>query len=244
MSYVGDYFKLSSEQKSQVKAEFNQSLAKIEKEDFSVYMDRLDHLSHLLDKGVLSDQDIRIFLDDAENNLKKSMQKFEPWMQRLMDLQAKTDFERFDQEFMDKQNKDLDKAQDPKRIVKEQKKKFLRWVGETIEYLSEDQERQLNEFLLENPPPLKLQVESRQAIFEKFKSHRQDSRERQKIVRSFFYDWESLQTPSYLQAQKAYREKFKDFLVKLGVGLSQKQRDHFVKNLRKRSLELKTLSER
>ena len=164
--------------------------------------------------------------------------------QKVFNFQAKSGFESFDKELREKQEKDLKKASNVKDLAKDSRKKISRWVNETVEVLTTEQDRELTDMALKFPAPLKFQIQSREALFEKFKSVRSDPEARQKLIHDFFYQWESLQSEDYLKARQEYRTKYRQWLIGLSSKLTVNQKQDFVKNLRKRAAELKYLSER
>ena len=244
MSSITDYFDLNSDDKAKVKTELKSVLQQIQKQDFPAYAEHLGKLADVIEKNELNPTFVAKYLGELESLIFKSGQRFEPFAQNLVSMQAKTNFEEFDEKFASRQKENFEKAESVKKLAKESRKKMNRWVNETVEFLTEEQERSYNELLLNHPVPMRLLLESRQSVFEKFKIARAQPETRQKFIQTFFYNWESLQTPVYLEARKAQRERHLKFLIQLASDLNPKQKQNFVKNLRKRAVELNSLSER
>lgn len=244
MSYISDYFDFTGAEEKEIKQDFNIVLKQIQKEDFPVLATQFDQLADQIEKDHLNAETVESFLSQFEAALKKSTQRFEPVAQKVFNFQAKSGWETFDKEFRRKQKKDTKKASNVKDLAKDSRKKISRWVSETVEALTTEQEREFTDMALKYPAPLKLQIASREALFEKFKTVRGDAEAREKLIDDFFSDWESTQTPEYLKARLEYRAKYRAWLVNLSGKLSTRQKQDFVKNLRKRAAELKSLSER
>lgn len=244
LSYINDYFDLTSSEQKELKQDFNLVLKQIQKEDFPIYAIQFNQLADQIEKDHLNAETVESFLNQLEISFKKSMQKFEPLAQKVFNFQAKSGFDYFDKEFRRKQEKDSKKALNIKDLARDSRKKINRWVAETVEVLTTEQEREFTDMALQFPAPLKYQIASREALFEKFKTLRHEPEAREKLIHDFFYQWESTQTEEYLKARQEYRGKYRNWLISLSGKLSVKQKQDFVKNLRKRAAELKTFSER
>ncbi len=244
LSYINDYFDLTSAEQKEIKQDINAVIKQIQLEDFPVYSKHFIQLSEQIEKDQFNAVTVESFLNQLETVLKKSSQRFEPVAQKVFTFQAKSGFESFDKEFREKQKRDLKKASDVKDLAKDSRKKISRWVNETVEVLTTEQEREFTDMALKFPAPLKFQIQSREALFEKFKTVRSVPEAREKLIRDFFYQWESLQSEEYLKARQEYRTQYRHWLIGLSSKLTAKQKQDFVKNLRKRAAELKYLSER
>lgn len=244
ISAVTDYFELSSSQKSQAKAEFNATLHEIQKNDFPLLAEVLERAANRVEKSELEATQIFSFYSEAEEIVKRAYQKFEPQAQKIVDNQAQSNFALFDKEFAKKVAHDREDAEKPETLLKNTVKKFNRWIDNTIEFLTDSQDTQMRDMLKTQPAPVALQINSRESVYEKFKSVRSSEKDRHELIRKIFYDWESLQSSDYLKARKEYHERIKSWTVGLYKNLNDKQKKNLIKNLRSRASELRKLSER
>lgn len=242
LSRVEDYYDLSSQQKKAFKKEFKIVFAEVRQQDFPLFAKFLDSISDSVKKNDLSIVSIRKHFQASREIFIGAMARFEPLIQRMNDEQAQSGFENFDREFLKKYKEDLEELQSTKKEAKKLRKQYYRFIDQTIESLSDLQKKSLDQQLSENPPPKRLQLESRKSLHDNFSLIRSDKTQRKEFLTGFVKNWESLQTAEYLSARKAYQEKLILWVYELSQSLSEKQKQKIIKNLNELSLELIQLS--
>ncbi len=244
MSSVTDYFELTSEQDDKARSEFNLALKEVQKVDFPIFATQLTGFADLVEKKEMTDAKADNFFDEIHKTLMQSMARFEPMAQNMINDQIKTDFKMFDKEFLRKHDKDLKAAKDQVEQIKKARKNVERFVDETVEILRPEQLKEIEDSIKNDPFPAVLQMESRKAMFEKFKLVRQDPAQRKEFVHKYFVDWDSLQTADYKKSRNESLQKFRVWIKKVLGSLDDKQRANLVKSFRGRADELKKISEK
>src|SRR5690606_27216866 len=123
--------------------------------------------------------------------------------------QAPLGFNRFDDKFSKQNKKQLKKIGDDKNNLRSFRKRFDRIIDETVEYLTDDQEKELSNLLKTIPSPQLLRLESQKAVFEKFKTVRGDEKSRRKFIHDYFNKWDSLQMGTYKEARNKFQNALK-----------------------------------
>jgi hypothetical protein len=239
-----DYFDFSKQEKTEFKKDLKAILNEIQRKDFPSLAVISRDLADNLEKEGAKASRVKKFSDDVEKTLLQAYARFEPLAQKVVSDQSKKGFDRFDQSFLKKNGEDLEKAKNEKLQVKEVKKRFQRLVNETVGFLTTDQEKKLDEFLKNNPPPALARVESQKRVFDKFKEVRKDESKRRSFLNSLFVDYDSLQTPEYEAARKKYEDAFKSWCFTQFEGINDEQKKNFITNLRKHADELQRLSKK
>ena len=244
LNQIEDYFDLDRAQEKQIKQDFRAALHQVQEKDFPQLADALSRMADSVEKNELTIEKSHQYYNEVEALIKGSVAKFEPMGQKLVSDQARSNFDSFDQEFSKKLGKDQKKFQSLEAAQKDFKKRFDKWVDETVENLTPEQEKSFSQWQQKNQNPVLLRLESRKAVHEKFKSVRQDEKQRTEMVKTFFFNWDSLQTVDYLKARKAYQDSLKNWAFTQLTQLNEKQRKNLVENLRKRSGEFATLAKK
>lgn len=242
MSSVTDYFDLTSDQDNKARGDFKAALKEIQKNDFPAFADQLESLATSVEKKEAKDEHVDQFLDRVDALLKRSIARFEPMAQNLLNDQAKNGFKMFDAEFQKKHSKDLEEAKDEKSRAKKASKNVDRFVDETVEFLTSEQKKEVEASIKENPFPHLLQLESRKSLFENFKSVRLDDKKRQEFIKTYFTNWNSLQTADYQKARAESLQRVRDLFKKVLSTMTDKQRKNLVENFRVRASELRKIS--
>jgi ribosomal protein L17 len=200
----------------------------------------LDSVGVAIESGAVVPKEISDWNLGLRNRMISMGSRFEPLAQKLMEWESQKGFRRFDQEFAEKQQERFDKISSEEKRGKEARRRVERMIDRTVEELSDSQERKLTELLAKNP--LLLEWENRSTVFRKFQAVREIPRERQKFVKAFFTNWESLQSEGYLTAQNQYRASWENYLAWLIAQLSPEQTSTVSKNLRALAKELNQLA--
>lgn len=242
MSSVSDYFELTSDQDAKARGDFKAALSEIQKKDFPDFAGQLESFANLVEKKESSDKAVDQFLDQMDLLFKRSMARFEPMAQNLLADQANSDYKLFDKEFTRKHDKDLQQAKDEKEQFKKALKNVDRFVDETVEFLTDEQKNEVESSVKSQPAPTLLQLESRKALFEKFKSLRKDDEKRKEFISIYLKDWNSLQTPAYQKARAEMLLRIRGLFKKIVSTMTEKQRKNLVENFRIRAEDLREIS--
>jgi hypothetical protein len=244
LSTLSDYFDLNSEQKKQAKKEINDTLRQIEKNEFPAFAAILQDAASQIEKGEWNEEAIEKSIYTAQSLINKAYARFEPLAQRLVEEQASVlGFARFDEAFEKKHRKNLEISSSAKEQSNVYKKRFGKWVSETVEFSTPEQEDAWDEFTSKDPYPSSLKLQSHKVVFEKFKATRLNKEARTEFIHLCFTDWLGLQTSPYQQAQAKYREGLRHWIVTQLEKLTDKQKKNLIENLRKRAQELQDLAQ-
>jgi hypothetical protein len=243
LSTLGDYFDLNAEQKKQAKKEINETLHQIEKNEFPAFAAILQDAASLIEKGEWTEGAIEKSISTAQSLINKAYARLEPLAQRLVEEQATSGFARFDDAFEKKYRKDIEINSSSKEQSNIYKKRFGKWVSETVEFSTPEQEDAWTDFTLKDPYPASLKLQSHKMVFEKFKSVRMNKEARTEFIHLCFTDWLGVQAPTYQQAQAKYREGLQHWIIIQLEKLTDKQKKNLIENLRKRAQELQDLSQ-
>lgn len=239
MSSVDDYFVLDRGQDKAARAEFKTALDSVRREEFPKIADGLDEFVAKTEAGQVNKEYLDKVFADAEALRGRIATRFEPMGQKIVEAQVAEGFKTFDKEFLKKYEKDAKEAADVGEQIDKARKGVDRFVDESIESLTKEQKAQLDEALKKQPPNGVIVLESRKAVFEAFKTQRDDPVKRTEFTKKFFTDWESLHTAAYRESRKAGAERFKNWLVKLFASLTDKQKKNLVENFRSRAAEFR-----
>lgn len=242
MSSVTDYFDLTSEQDARARGDFRTALRDVKKIDFPILASHLEDFALLVEKKEVTDEKVDRFLDQVDSQVRTSIARFETMAQNLLDQQSGGSYEMFDAEFSRKHEKDLKEARDDRAQKKKVNKNIDRFVGETVEFLTEEQQKEVDAWIRTNPPPLQLQLESRKALFDQFKSLRADEKKRRDFIRSYFTNWIALQTPAYQKARMESHQRIRSLFKKVLATITEKQRKNLVENFRFRAKDFRAIS--
>jgi hypothetical protein len=237
-----DYFEIDKAQRSQFKKDFNAVLLDVQANDFSQWADFLKNQANEIENESVNRESLVNSFKKFRDYFKSAAIKFEPLIQNLIDKQAAKKFELFDAQFLKKYNTDLENLSEPKNQTETLKKRFDTWIDFTVESVTKDQKKSIQKQQTENPLPQQLQLESRKAVFEKFKATRTDAVQRKQFINSFFANWDSLQSPEYVAAKATYENNLIDWLLQFYATLNKDQKKTFIKNLRSRADQLIGLS--
>lgn len=242
MSKVNDYFDLTSAEDREVREEFNRAFAEFRHNDFPLFAQSLREAAQAIEDSKMNEA--RYDAIDAQfvKIWKTGMARFEKMGQMVIDRQVKSEFKTFDEEFQKKYDKELKIANDRDKRVKEDRKSFDRLVDESVEFLTEEQEKDVDTWIYARAEFAPLRVETRRYVFENFKKVRRQENERRAFVTKFFTDWESLQTPEYQKERAASKLEWKKQLLKLANTLNEKQKKNLIANFRRRAEELQKLA--
>lgn len=243
LSYITDYFDLSSLQKTQSRSEFKKSLSDVQKNEFPQVAQKLNELANGFEKKDLKPEKIESLLKSAEPLFKKALSRFESLAQKIVSEQALKGYQTFDKEILEKYSKDIAKLTDPRQVEKENQKRLNYWLRETVEVLTPEQKKYIQEQMQQNPAPRLLQVESRKFVFEKFKVLRGNPAQRKEFIHQLMKDWTSVQDPNFLAARENYHKKVISWIIEVSRTLTETQRLKLVENLKKRASEFQRLSE-
>lgn len=239
LATVDDYFLMDSTQKARTRSEFNQALQQVRKNEFSRIADLLEDSANKLESSQFGAPEVEVFHRTFNQIFKSAVGRFELMGQNLLADQVATDFKLFDQEYQEQQEDRKKDLEDVKAQSKKTLKSIEDFVEETIEYLTKIQKQDLQEFVLKHPRPAQLAFQSREKMYEKFKSVRKDEALRRAFITIYFTDWESLQTSEYVKARAENQAQFKAWLVRLLGGLEPGQRKNVVQNFRKRAKDFR-----
>lgn len=237
ISELDDYFQISSAQKAETQKIIQMHLQEIRKNDFPKIADLFEEAANSVEKSNLERKEILSLRTRLVDLMISMSRRFEPTFQQLMKWEKENNFQRFDQALKQKQEERWQKISNEEKRLKEARRRVERLISRSVGYLTETQENRLMEVLRTNP--LQLEWENRNIVFQKFVEARPTKMEA--FVKSFFQDWESLQSPEYLKARDQYRKNWDDYLVFLMSNLEPKQRENVVSNLRQIGSELRSL---
>lgn len=240
ISYIDDYFTLSSAQKEKARDEFRLAFAEVRRSELRSLADMLDGIAGEVENGVLTAARIEHWSDRGLILVREAARRFEPLAQRLVADQAPLGFGRFDEAFEDTQERSAKKLATPELRLEQAKRRSRRVVDETLGELSPEQEMRLEAVLRENP--LLLERENSRFVFEKFKAARANPITRSAFLKRYFFEWETLQKPEFLAARKEYQRKSRALMLELLESASSAQKQNLVDNFRHRAKELRKLS--
>jgi hypothetical protein len=242
ISQLDDYFTLSGEKSEEAKKEFKEIWISVRKQDFPALADKLDQMALMTEENQLTSTKLTQWIDETQEVIRIGLRRFEPFGQNLVEEEAAHGFKRFDREVEKQQEKRSKKFSDSEHIKEETAKRFARLLENTFEELSAEQEKFWQQESKENPLPLLAQEESRKVLWERFKQSRLDPKERKEFVRTWFRNWDSLQTDTYNAARMAQQKRFRVFLWRLWETSNAEQKRKLIENFRGRAKELRGLS--
>lgn len=243
-SEVDDMFELNSPQKELFSRNFSSQLDKIKRQQFPIYADYLEKIAALYQNSeVTGEKTSQLFDEGTQLFLSASPQWFETVESIVMTLTPEQlrNFEEYFEEHLQKQS---ERIETPKDRYKKQLKSMNKWIDETIEDLTPNQEDRLEQYVRLNPSPFELAVKSQRHVFNQFKEAFPQTEKRKQFVQTFVSNWKSLQLPEYVKARELYVEKLKDYVIDLSLNLNEKQKKNLIENLQKRAIELRRVSNR
>jgi len=241
ISRVEDYFDLNSEQEKQLKVAYQQTLKEVKKEELQQFSNQLLKIKDQINSQDLERKNIQEHFDEIQNYILSISKKLEPQAQKLIETQVPKGFDQFDQEFLVKLSDDRKEWQSLEKVQKDQIENWMSWGDRLLGELTKDQMTMIENHVKINPRPRMLQIESRLAVFEKFKIARQKPDTRTQFVNQFFTDWNSLQSIEFQDARKIYLSQTHDLLFQIYLKMDAKQKKHLVEYVDQLAIEIQNL---
>lgn len=239
---VDDYFDITSEQKRALKESLKNDIRRLRKEQFRLWALELQKLQNDLKTNNL---DEARFQDHYQRMLANS-QKLQPYFTNTAsDFIATTTSEQlnhFEKFFRQKNHEEEKKFKTAPQVLRETKKKYLRWTDMFLGPLSKDQERILSEHLEMHPFPARLQIKNKALLLQKIQESRHSPETLKNFVRDYYNDRTQFAATEYQQALKEYQNGLGKFLHQLLTSLSEKQKRTFSENLGEKAALLKKLA--
>lgn len=232
-----DYFDLSSEQKSNLKANLTKDIAGIKKTilpQFAAEMLKAADLlstNQNLDVNTVYQTYIRL-----ENLMYQTVRVFTSTAVKLADTLNANQITKFQSEFDDKIKELKDNPE--KKSYDKIKKQFDSWMGS----MTSDQKKKLKQFISENPPAITETAFNRQNIAHEFVRSYPDKVTRKKFVEKLMTNYESLKEPNFNKLMIEKNKKFAGFVTSILNTMKDDQRKTLIEELRGRANQLTKIS--
>lgn len=237
---AGKFFDLDSAAKEKARAEFRTAFLEVRRQEFPLVAAVLEGVAGEVEKNALTAARLEHWNGEVRSIVTAAAKRFEPLGQRLVAEQAARGFERFDERFLSGDADSRDRLATPEARLQHAWKRTDRVIGETLGSLSPEQKGKLEPLLATLPLPL--ERESSRAVFDQFRAARALAELRVVFLRRYFFEWDSLQKPEYVQARNAYVKRSFPVMAELLSLATEKQKSHLVRNFRARAEELRKLS--
>jgi hypothetical protein len=232
-----DYFDLSREQKSALKANLTKDIAAIKKTILPQFAAEMFKAADLI--SAQKNFDVNTVYQTyvrAENLMYQAVRIFTPTAVALADSLNSSQITKFQNEF-DKKIKDL-KDDPEKKSYDRIKKQFDSWMGS----MTSDQKKKLKDFISANPPAINETVFNRQNIAHEFVRNYPDKAARKKFVEKLMTNYESLKETNYNKLMLEKNKKVAGFVTQILNSMKDDQRKTLIEELRERANQLMKIS--
>lgn len=237
VSSLNDYFDLTSSEEKKLKTEIRKLLGDIKSSEFLLITDLLKKIKNDLTSDSIDVTKIQNYENDFNKIIENISKKTKSIFVEQIQKQKLKGFKKFDEEFLNRIKQSLSRFEKSK-IYDQDLKSLDRWVNNTLGFLTPDQQTWLKKEIKDNPSPQLLRIQSRQSVFETFKSSRNDETKLADFLNTYFESWESQQTSEYIQARDQYRAKLRIWIVKVLSEKNQNQKENLMKAIDKLIKEL------
>jgi len=232
VSSLNDYFDLNSSEEKQLKKEINQIITEVKSTEFKLTVDLLNKIKMDIKNDSIEVKKIENYELEFDKIIESLSLKTKTIFVNRIQTQQPKGFEKFDAEFAARMKKSV-KRFDKSKIYDQDLKSLDRWVDNSLGFLTPNQQIWLKKEIKENPSPQLLRVQSRQAVFDKFKSLRNDSIKLNQFLNQYFENWESEQTVEYISARNEYRKKLRSWIVRILNDKNANQKENLIKTIDK-----------
>lgn len=234
------YVDLTSGQNKELKPEIQNILSHIQKEDFLKLATFAEEIEESLRTSGYQREKVESWLTKAENQLRATLERFQPTVLRLA-KEATSDQEKtFAGEIHKESQKNLDSVDTTKKSVKANKKRITKWTDDLIGGFTTQQDSELEAFATEHPYPVTLQIKNREKLLQEFL--KTSGEERQTWIKKFYSEPDARVLPEYKKARDLWREALKDYLGKLWASMDERQKKTLYENLKKKAAEFRGLA--
>lgn len=215
-----DYFDLNSTQKNWLRAEFEKDFLKIKNQiipNVSVELSRLSE--KVQEKKVFNDQDLLIEFEKLNDFFYESIKLFSKsainFAGQLSPEQIKYFQNKFEEGLLD-----FKKNYSQKSYSKKLKSSFNNWFDD----LTDSQEENIEEFVLNNPLPIEQIISQRKKLNSDFREAYLRDEKRDVFIGKLFNDYNSLLEKNYKDARKERNNKLIKLVVKVLNTMTEEQR--------------------
>lgn len=243
ISHTDKYFDLDRDQKEELKKNLNQDLDGIRKEVFPQIADHLKLMAPQTQTDKLSEETVEQAYQDFYSYFKETGHRFKNSAIQLTLTLRTEQFNHFGKAVQKDIAKLEKKSKDPEDSLEATQEKYERslefWFGD----LNREQKTLLENFLKENPFPLKLQAENKGYLLKQFLARQKDKEKLREFVENYYTDYESLRLPEFKTALDQHKSAFQQFLItQFWPKLMAEQKNSLQKNFQERAEDLDKLA--
>ncbi|MBX3040748.1 MAG: hypothetical protein KF789_08600 [Bdellovibrionaceae bacterium] len=239
---IDDFVDLTSSQRKETKAELAKIIRDIRAEDFPKLAGLLEKThEHLPVTQALDKEQLDGWHEELMGLVKSSLRRFEPLALSLNASSGSEQEIHFRKEASRRTEKLRKDVSDPKRALKKDKERALRWIEFFVTDLSSEQTKFVEAFAESHPVDFQAELENRDHLLSSFLKSQGD--ERREWIRRLFEDPDSLRPAASVNASKKRQEAMKELFLQLWDRLSEKQRMRVKENLKEKAAEFRRLSQ-
>jgi hypothetical protein len=237
ISSLNDYFDLTSSEEKKLKVEIQRLITEIKSNEFKQTIDLLNKIKSDVKADSVDVAKIESYEIEFDKIAESIGKKTKPIFIDRIQKQKIKGFEKFDKEF-EARIKKSQKRFEKSKTYDQDLKSLDRWVDNSLGFLTPSQQLWLKKEIKDNPSPQLLRIQSRQHVFENFKSVRSDNLKLELFLNQYFDNWESQQSADYILARNKYRSQLRVWIVRLLSDKNANQKDNLIKTIDKLTKEL------
>lgn len=239
---VDSRFDLSSEQKSEFQFEVKQSLQQIKSEKFPIWAQQFESWADRIEKEKMTEAISFEMWDWSFSQFRELSKYANSPMQKLINQSAEKNFEKNQKQALEEIAVQKQKLNSEEKRFEDQKKKYMTWIDFWHGSIEQEQKKKLEASIKENPFPWEASLTHRETQVRRFFELRNDKLALRDWVKKSLDNPESVRSKEYKEVLGEWQKKLRISIRDFQLSLSEKQIQDFVKELRKRALELRELS--
>ncbi|MBC7428525.1 MAG: hypothetical protein H7336_07940 [Bacteriovorax sp.] len=238
VSKADDYFDLTSEQRKQLKENFNKDFRKVQQRIFPQVADELMKGADIIEtKRPVDMASITISYERMKNLFYDGLSLFSASALILGDQLAPKQIVYFQKEF-DKKMLDLKDDENVKTSIKKMKKQFDSWMGT----MTSAQKIEMEKFGAANPPDATEKIFNRQLLAHEFVSAYPDKISRKKFIEKITKNFGATYETKFSKSAKERNTKILGMVTSILNKMTADQRQTLVETLRDRANQLAKIS--
>ncbi|AFY02293.1 hypothetical protein Bdt_2611 [Bdellovibrio bacteriovorus str. Tiberius] len=239
------YFDLTSEQKSELKENIQNDIAKMRKEMFPEVAKTFRSLEPEIKKEQINKDLVSKNFIEIQSYFKKGTNYFKDTALKTVGKLKKSQFEHFAKKVREDITETQENNETPEKSLKASYKRYRRSLEFWIGGISVKQQDEIENFLKANPYPWQLQNKSREHSLKLFLEASHNPGALQKFVADYFVDYETSRLPEFNEALNKHKAAFQTFLTEqFWKGLSTSQKNVLRDNLISRADDLDKIAQR
>ncbi len=240
-NFLDKYFDFSSDRYDKVK----DAIEKDFKDNKSVFKEsllkRLTALQELNGKKELSAEKVQELIRDYRLLQTEVVEKFKPSLREIIINMTQEELKHIKKESEEQYEKNFETLNDKEKLVKKHLKSFEKNMEAIVDDVTDEQEKLYSEFIEQNYPYHKAQLEFRKSYLTKLESLFDKKEEMFDAAVKYYIGEYYIKSKEFLTKHTEFQKNLTVFFQKLWLSLNDKQREEFKKTLVELKKEIEDL---